>query len=67
MVETQLCKLRGRTSDTFVGRAYSIPRSFIYSMFFVNQTYDMITNTQFYKKISFARVLRFILMKDIGR
>ena len=24
MVETQLCKLRG-TSDTFVGRAYSIP------------------------------------------
>ena len=28
MVETQLCKLRG-TSDTFVGRAYSIYISFI--------------------------------------
>ena len=42
MVETQLCKLRGTwydTSDTFVGRAYSIPGTpeyFIYNMVFVN-------------------------------
>ena len=37
MVETELCKLRG-TSNTFVGRAYSILRSisFIINMVFVN-------------------------------
>ena len=42
MVEAQLCKLRG-TSDTFVGRVYSILRSISFiilrSMFFVNK-YD---------------------------
>ena len=41
MVETQLCKLRG-TSDTFV--------IILRSMVFVNKTYDMIVNTQFYTK-----------------
>ena len=62
MVETQLCQLRG-ASDTFVGRAFSI---FHLQYGFVNETYDMIINTQFYQK-SFARVLCFILIKDIGR
>ena len=40
---------------------------FIYNnMVLVNQTYDMIIDTQFHKK-SFVRVLCFILMKDVGR
>ena len=37
-----------------------------YNMFFVNLMYDMIISPQFYQ-ISFARVLCFIFMKDIGR
>ena len=45
MVETQLRNLRA-TSDTFVGRAYSI----ISHMVFVNQNYNVINNTQFHKK-----------------
>ena len=67
MVETQLCKLRG-TIDTFpVGSAYSI--FFIYNIVFVNYTYDMVVNTQFrnFYGRPIARVLYFILMKDIGR
>ena len=44
MVETQLCKLRS-TSDTFVGRAD--PIFFIYNVYFMNETYDII-NTQFH-------------------
>ena len=35
--------------------------------FLVNYTYDMIINTQVIHKTSSARVLCFILMKDIGR
>ena len=43
---------------------------FIYNMLFVNETYDMVVNTQFHNFYgrSFARVLYLILMnKDIGR
>ena len=38
-------------------------------MVFVNETYDMVVNTQFHKFYgrSFARVLYLILMKDILR
>ena len=67
MVATQLCKLRG-TSDTFVGRAYSIPgMSFIIWFLWTKPTTWLILS--FTKKIyiSFARVVCFILMKDIGR
>ena len=41
---------------------------FIYTKVFVNQTYDKVVNTQFYKfyRRSFARVLYFILTKAIG-
>ena len=65
MVETQLCKLRG-TSDTFVGRAYSI--SFIMSCVSTKPTiYQVVVNTKFHNFYgrSFARVLYLILMKDI--
>ena len=42
---------------------------FIYNMVFVNKTYDMVVDTQFHHFYgrSFARVLYFILMKDIVR
>ena len=54
MVETQLCKLRGTvTSDKLNVRSLDVLiLHFIYrySMVFVNQTYDMIINTQFHKK-----------------
>ena len=40
MVETQLCELRS-TSDTFVGRAYSILRSISFTIYTTNRTTDL--------------------------
>ena len=67
MVETQRCKLRG-TSDTFVGRVYSIFH-LQYGFCELILSYDMVVNTQFHNFYgrSFARVLYFILMNDIAR
>ena len=67
MVETQLfesCVVhQARSLDVLI-------LYFIYNMVFVSSTYDMIINTKYsvsQKKNPFARVLCFILMKDIAR
>ena len=68
MVETQLCKRRGK-SETFVGDAYSIFH-LQYGVCELNVQYGCSYSVSPKKKNygrSFARVLYFILMKDIGR
>ena len=66
MVETQLCKLRG-TSETFVGRAH-ILRFIFYYIVLINLRYGCYYSSKFHTFYgrSSARVLYFILMKDIG-
>ena len=67
MVETQLCKFAWYVRHVRWTCVFYTSKYFIFNMVFVNQIYDMIINTQFHKIKWFARVLCFILMKDIGR
>ena len=59
MVETQLCKLRGR-SDTFVGRAYSILRS----ISFYNMVLEL--NLRYYKYSVSQKIVRTCFLEKIG-
>ena len=68
---TFFCKLRG-TSDTRVGRAYSIFHLWYLVWYLWTKPtiyFEVVVNTQFHNFYgkSFARVLYLTLMKDIGR